>query len=609
MRGSIAPIVQKAPRTVAVVDFGGQYTHLIARRIRNLGLYSTIALPEAFEPRAVTNLVGIVLSGGPQSVLDAQAPGPGFDPATVGVPVLGLCYGHQLLATALGGKVVRDSRREYGMARVRCDTGSSLFQGMDAQQSVWMSHGDHVEELPPGARPIASTSGLPVAGFEVPKHRCFGLQFHPEVSHTQHGDAILDRFLGLCSPTRDWQPADQRSTLVARIRARAGDSRLFLLASGGVDSLVALALCIEAVGAERVVSLHVDTGFMRHNESADVMVHLRGLGFTNLHIVDASANYFQQLEGVVEPEAKRHIIGRLFVETLNQQLAHLDLGDDWLLVQGTIYPDTIESGGTDKAAVIKTHHNRVPEIEAMLNRGRVLEPLDRFYKDEVRVLGLALGLPEHLVNRHPFPGPGLAIRILCSDGTAPGIGAEDTAGLASICARHGLHGRILPVRSVGVQGDSRTYEHPAALWFPRGAPQEWDRVQACAIEVANRIPSVNRAVFAVQPLDQTNFTVHPQFLDHAAVLALQGIDAQVRTVLETVPEVWQVPVVSLPLHDENGNPAYVIRPVTSRDAMTADFYRMPFAELEALARKCRSAGAGVLLLDVTSKPPGTIEWE
>lgn len=604
-----APASGNAPHTIAVVDFGGQYTHLIARRIRNLGLYSTIVMPEGFSPATIANLAGIVLSGGPQSVVDPLAPRLSFDPATVGVPILGLCYGHQLLAATLGGQVQQARQREYGQARVDCATSSPLFSGMDNDQSVWMSHGDHVAVLPPGARTIATSKGLAIAGFEVPALNCFGLQFHPEVSHTRHGDAILSRFLDLCSPVRDWQPADQRTALVERVRARAGDSRLFLLASGGVDSLVALALCIEAVGADRVVSLHIDTGFMRRNESADVMAHLRNLGFANLHIVDASQDYFDELRGIVEPEAKRKIIGRLFVETLNRQLHRLDLGDDWLLVQGTIYPDTIESGGTDKAAVIKTHHNRVAEIEAMLKAGRVLEPLDLFYKDEVRTLGLALGLPEALVNRHPFPGPGLAIRILCSDGTVPEISPADSRHLQEICHQHGLRGRILPVRSVGVQGDARTYEHPAVLWFPPSTPPDWDRVQACAIAAANQISSVNRAIFAVRPQDGARYSVQPQFLDGQAVLALQAIDALVRKALEPVQEVWQVPVVSLPLHGDDGRPVYVIRPVTSRDAMTADFYRMPFNDLLALSETCLQAGASELLLDVTSKPPGTIEWE
>ncbi len=606
---SEAPATGATPHTIGVVDFGGQYTHLIARRVRNLGLYSVIAPPDGFDPAAIPNLAGIILSGGPQSVVDAQSPGLSFDLATVGVPLLGLCYGHQLLAAALGGKVVQDSRREYGKALVKCDTDSALFAGLESDFSVWMSHGDHVEELPPGGRTIASSNGLEVAGFELAEQRCFGLQFHPEVSHTEQGDAVLERFLALCSTVRDWQPADQRTALLQRIRKRAGTSKLFLLASGGVDSLVALALCIEAVGAQQVVSLHVDTGFMRSNESADVMAHLRGLGFANLHIVDASQTYFEELRGVIEPEAKRLIIGRLFVEVLKERLTDLNLGQDWLLVQGTIYPDTIESGGTDKSAVIKTHHNRVAEIEAMLKAGRVLEPLDRFYKDEVRALGLSLGLPEHLVNRHPFPGPGLAIRILCSDGTLPRIDQNDASSLTEICQRHGMRGRILPVRSVGVQGDARTYEHPAALWFPAHSPPDWDQVQACATEAANRILSVNRAIFSLQPLDEVSFTVHQQLLDRDAVKSLQGVDAVVRAALEPVAEVWQVPVVSLPLLDRDSRQVYVIRPVTSRDAMTADFYRMPFANLETLAKDCSGAGAGVLLLDVTSKPPGTIEWE
>jgi GMP synthase (glutamine-hydrolysing) len=597
------------PKTIAVLDFGGQYTHLIARRLRNLGVYSAIFAPETFTPAGVENLVGVVLSGGPQSVVDDHSPRLNFRVADARVPILGLCYGHQLLATLLGGKVVQDRTREYGMARVACVGNSPLLAGLGTEEAVWMSHGDHVAELPPGGQVIASTEGLPIAGFAVAEQHCYGLQFHPEVSHTEHGDRVLENFVTLCTPERDWQAANQIAGLVERIRARAGNSTLFLLASGGVDSLVALRLCIEAVGSHRVVSLHVDTGFMRLNESAEVMAHLRKLGFANLHIADASQRFFRALQGVTEPEEKRHIIGRLFVEVLSDALADLALGDDWLLVQGTIYPDTIESGGSDKAATIKTHHNRVAEIEALIAAGKVVEPLDHLYKDEVRELGLALGLPPHLVNRHPFPGPGLAIRILCSDGTPPSISTDDAARLSQICHKHGLRGRILPVRSVGVQGDSRTYEHPAILWCPPGTMPDWDQVQACAIEAANTIASVNRAVFAIEELDSVTLSVHPQFLDRAAVAQLQLIDARVRQALEPVRDVWQVPVVSLPLHDGSGRPLVVIRPVTSRDAMTADFYRMPFDELAILAQECRVAGAGLLALDVTTKPPGTIEWE
>jgi GMP synthase (glutamine-hydrolysing) len=595
--------------TVAVVDFGGQYTHLIARRIRNLGLFSRIFAPESFAPDEVPGLVGIILSGGPQSVTEPGSARLPFSPTEAPVPVLGLCYGHQLLAASAGGTVSRDGRREYGLARIACAEGSPLFAGLDREQTVWMSHGDHVERLPEGFRAIASTGSLPVAAFESGDGRLFGLQFHPEVSHTPQGMRILDNFLSRCTADRNWQAAQQESALVERIRAEAGDRPLFLLASGGVDSLVTLALCIRAVGPDRVVSLHVDTGFMRKNESAEVMDHLERLGFRNLHIADASERYFRELAGKVEPEEKRRIIGRLFVEVLQDNLERLGLSDDWMLVQGTIYPDTIESGGTEKAEVIKTHHNRVAEIEAMLRAGRVIEPLDQFYKDEVRELGLALGLPESLVNRHPFPGPGLGIRILCSDGAPEPVAEEAAAHLAALCERHGLQGRILPVRSVGVQGDSRTYEHPAVIWCPPGTVPDWDRVQACATEASNRIPSVNRAVFSLAPLDDVDFTVQALHLEPHAVARLQEVDAVVRRRLEPVAEVWQVPVVMLPLQDAAGNGVYVIRPVTSRDAMTADFYRMPFDDLAALGAETARVGCGALLIDVTSKPPGTIEWE
>jgi GMP synthase (glutamine-hydrolysing) len=597
--------------TVAVVDFGGQYTHLIARRVRNLGVFSRVFEPGGFHPEDHPELVGIILSGGPGTVGEAGFPTLAFRPQECRIPILGLCYGHQLLAYLCGGKVASDGKREYGIAHVRRTPARGLlFSGIPEETPVWMSHGDHVERLPDGFQVTASTAELPVASFEDGRGMLFGLQFHPEVTHTRDGLRMLGNFLDVCRAGRTWTPGLQKERLVERIRTEAAGRPLFLLASGGVDSLVALRLCIEAVGPERVHSLHVDTGFMRKGESAAVAGHLAGLGFSNLRIEDASCLFLGRLAGVLDPEEKRRIIGRLFVEVLDHCLARLGLGEDWLLVQGTIYPDTIESGGSAGAALIKTHHNRVEEIRRLLDAGRVIEPLDELYKDEVRELGLALGLPRHLVLRHPFPGPGLAIRILCSDGTASDPPSPEEQRIAAgLASPFGVSARILPVRSVGVQGDFRTYRHPALVCAERERPEPQDLLGLATL-IPNRLGSVNRVVYAARNLTEGDLRLGPVTLTQARVCLLQEVDSLVRDRLSRFDDIWQVPVVSLPLFDASGNQHFVIRPVRSTDAMTADPYPLSHETLRLLDLEVRSIpGAAGVFLDLTSKPPATIEWE
>ncbi len=603
-------MLQEQVETVVILDYGGQYTHLIAKAVRGLGVYSRIEQPESFQP-GEPNVVGIILSGGPSSVYEPGAPALHFDPMAVQVPILGLCYGHQLLARAVGGEVHGEGEGEYGLAEAHCTTDATLFQGLSPVQTVWMSHRDRVTDLPAGWKVTASSPTLAVAAFESPDRRIFGLQFHPEVSHTVYGEAILDNFLSRCTQRRDWDPGSYTELLARQAREQVGDRDVFLLVSGGVDSLVTLALLIRALGPDRVHSLHVDTGFMRLGESSEIMEFLAGLGFTNLRLAQAEARFLGELEGVVEPEQKRHIIGRLFVDVVNDEVKALDLGADWLLAQGTIYPDSIESGATDKAATIKTHHNRVSEIQALIDAGRVVEPLLDLYKHEVRDVGRELGLPDRLVDRHPFPGPALAIRALCTDQASPPAGYDaDTAELSAIAARHGMRAAVLPVRSVGVQGDSRTYEHPAALWYPDDRAPDWAAIQACAAELVNRFRSLNRAVFVPGGHDPRPLTLRPSFLTRPAMDLLRQVDHVAHQLTVGCLQIWQMPVVALPLFDGAGDQAFVLRPVCSRDAMTADFYRMePGLLAQVVAAVGAIDGAGMLLYDVTTKPPGTIEWE
>ncbi len=597
-------------KNIAVIDFGGQYTHLIANGIRNLGVYCEIYKPDGFDPLRHPDVVGLIFSGGPHSVTEPGHPTIRFDPAKAGLPILGLCYGHQLLAQLSGGRVSAGKTREFGPATIECKPSSRLFAGLPERQRVWMSHGDHVETLPPGFLVTASSDDLPIAAFESPNGKYFGVQFHPEVTHTTYGTAILEKFVSVCTDERNWMPSDARRTIVERIRLEAGNRRLLLLLSGGVDSLVALALCIEAVGPDRVHSLHIDTGFMRQGESQEIVDHLAGQGFRNIEAIDASDLFFGRLAGVCAPEQKREIIGRTFVDVMRQKLSEYSAEDDLMFVQGTIYPDRIESGSGTSSAKIKTHHNRVPEIKRMIEQGRILEPIKDLYKNEIRALGRELGLPDFLLQRHPFPGPGLAIRLLASDSATPEPGFDaEHAALSRIAGECGFDAVILPVRSVGVQGDGRTFLHPAAIWYNGPSFPDWDAIAECANRIVNALRTVNRVVFSPRkPVHRTKLIEAALSRDRAD--ALRHVDHLATRFVADMPDVWQMPVVSLPLLDESGKPLFVIRPVTSENAMTADFFRMDPGQLTQLTSQIeRLDDAGTLLYDVTPKPPATIEWE
>jgi GMP synthase (glutamine-hydrolysing) len=597
--------------SIAVVDFGGQYAHLIARRIRNLGVFTDILAPDDLAASAQGEVVGIVLSGGPDSVLDQPIDEFADTLHRLGLPVLGICFGHQLLAKSFGGQVARGQAREYGLASVTCDPMSHLFRGLDARQRVWMSHGDHVNRLPEGFAITVSSDSLAIAGFEDSARMLFGLQFHPEVTHTENGTAILDNFVSICTDSRPWTFANIEQEIVRDIRQKAGNDKLFLLVSGGVDSLVSLELCIKAVGNERVHSLHVDTGFMRENESAEVMSYLKDLGYANLCIIDASDMFFAALEGVVDPEEKRRIIGRLFVQVVERHIEEFGLASGWMLVQGTIYPDRIESGATQKADRIKTHHNRVEEIERLLRQGRVVEPIAELYKNEVRELGTKLGSPAHLVNRRPFPGPGLAVRLIGSESeeSPHGFDSEDEQ-LGAIARAFGLESAVLPVRSVGVQGDARTYHHPAVVWTRSSGEPEWPILKHCALQVVNTLQTINRVVFSPREFDKNSVFLRRSYLNRESIARLRLVNTIVEEVVLDIDEIWQIPVVSLPLHDSEGKQVFVIRPVCSTDAMTADIFEMQPALLqEVICRATTIPGVGHLLYDITTKPPATIEWE
>jgi GMP synthase (glutamine-hydrolysing) len=509
---------------VLVVDFGAQYAQLIARRVREARVYSeviphTASVDEikARDPQAV------VLSGGPASVYAEGAPH--LDPALfdLGVPVFGICYGFQAMAQALGGAVERTGTSEYGRTELKV-AGGELHSDLPETQPVWMSHGDAVTAAPDGFDVVATSAGSPVAAFENRARRLAGVQYHPEVMHTPHGQQVLSRFLHeFAGIAPDWTPAGIASVLIEQVRNQVGDGHAICGLSGGVDSAVAAALVQRAIG-DRLTCVFVDHGLLRAGERAQVQRDFVAATGANLVTVDAAATFLEALSGVTNPEGKRKIIGRQFIRAFEGAVRDA-VGDKDIdfLVQGTLYPDVVESGGGSGTANIKSHHN-VGGLPDDL-KFKLVEPLRLLFKDEVRAVGRELGLPEEIVARQPFPGPGLAIRIV-GEVTAARL---ETLRRADSIAREeltaaGLDQQIwqcpvvllADIRSVGVQGDGRTYGHPI-----------------------------------------------------------------------------------------------VLRPVSSEDAMTADWTRVPYEVLERISTRITNEVVEVnrVVLDVTSKPPGTIEWE
>jgi GMP synthase (glutamine-hydrolysing) len=502
------------PRSrILILDFGSQFTQLIARRIRELHVYSEIHPGDlSLEEIRAFGPAGIVLSGGPASVLDADSPD--VDPGVfgLGIPVLGICYGLQLLVLRLGGRVEASDDREYGRAHLKIERADPLLDGLSpaVEHVVWMSHGDRVLSLPDGFEVIASSGNSPFAAVRHPDAPIWGLQFHPEVVHTEGGPRILENFVRrICACEPDWTMSAFIEESVTAIRAQVGERRAICGLSGGVDSSVAAALVHRAIG-DQLTCIFVDHGLMRENERAEVERTFRETLGVDLVSVDASERFLSALEGVTDPEKKRREIGRLFIEVFEEEAAKV--GDAALLVQGTLYPDVIESVSVKGASVtIKTHHNVGGLPENM--RLELVEPLRELFKDEVREVGRTLGLPEHAVGRHPFPGPGLAIRIM-GDVTRPRLATLRRADaiMNEEIRRAGLYDAIwqalvvfLPVHSVGVMGDARTYENVVAVRCVTSvdamtadfAHLPWEVLGRISNRIINEVKGINRVVYDI----------------------------------------------------------------------------------------------------------------
>ncbi len=505
---------------ILILDFGSQYTQLIARRVREIGVYCEILAYDA-EPECFQDFQpqGVVLSGGPESVAVLDGPRIPQVLLDLNVPLLGICYGMQSLTVQLGGCVELSGHQEFGYAQVRAHRHSALLRDIEDHTSeegyglldVWMSHGDRVTDLPSGFVRIASTAACPIAGIADETRRWYGLQFHPEVTHTRQGERILRRFvLDICGCEPLWTIGNIAEDSIATIRAQVGDGQVVLGLSGGVDSSVVAALLHRAIGAQ-LTCVFVDTGLLRLHEGDQVMtIFAQHLGVRVIR-VDAEARFLSALKGVVDPEQKRKIIGRLFVEIFEQEADRLH--DAQWLAQGTIYPDVIESAGaqTGKAHMIKSHHN-VGGLPATM-RLKLIEPLRELFKDEVRQLGIELGLPREMVYRHPFPGPGLGVRIL-------GEVKKDYADLLRHAdyifieelRRHGLYDKVsqafavfLPVKSVGVMGDGRRYDYVIALravetvdfMTARWAHLPYELLDLMSRRIINEVRGISRVVYDV----------------------------------------------------------------------------------------------------------------
>jgi GMP synthase (glutamine-hydrolysing) len=591
---------------IVVLNAGGQYCHLIARRIRELGVHAVVG--DINRPATeFSGVRGIVISGGPASV--AEATSPAVDPGIyeLGLPILGICYGHQLLARDLRGRVSRGDVKEYGQSSLH-HIRSPLFSGLpDRNLTVWMSHGDTVVEAPPGFEVVGETDDCRIAAMQHPGRLLFGLQFHPEVVHTEFGTEIYRNFVfDVCGCTADWDPRARVEQVMEQIRERAAGRKVFFLISGGVDSTVAFYCCYRALGPGRVLGLYVDTGFMREGDGEAIEHLVREAGDGAIHVADRSRDFFERLAGVTNPERKRTIIGDTFITVQEDEFARLGLREgEWLLGQGTIYPDTIESGGARHSAKIKTHHNRVERIQRLIEQGRVIEPLVEFYKDEVRVLGEQLGLPHEVVWRHPFPGPGLAVRCLGADAEAP----VEPAGLPLPA---GVRGWIVPVRTVGVQGDERSYSRLLAVEGFADA----DTAGAFARRITNEHRTINRVALVAFRRDGQGvqgLAIHPDTLTPQRIGLLRQVDDIVTRLVRKhglYDAIWQFPVAMIPLGATLGRETIVLRPVNSRDGMTADFARLPGTIVDEVATALGQLDrVDAVLYDVTNKPPATIELE
>ncbi len=691
----------KSREKIIVIDFGGQYAHLVCNAIRRLGVYAEIVPYSSRIPFSDKSIKGFILSGGPSSVYVKNAPACQPEIFETQVPILGICYGLQLLVQNLGGKVnFSKTKREYGPATLQIKKKIGLL-GSDAiseQSQVWMSHGDEISMLPQGFETLGITEVCQYAVVGDFKRKFYGLQFHPEVSNTIEGEKILAAFIDICHIKEKWRTEDQLPAMMKDIRSEIQDRLAVCMLSGGVDSTVLLALLQRSLPKSQIFVFHIDTGFLRKNESREVKEELEKITGVAIRVLNRQDVFFRELKGVFDPEKKREIIGRLFVSEQKKEISKFTqtFQENWCWLQGTIYPDTIESGWGAHARKIKTHHNRVTEISHLLQEKRLVEPLRDLYKDEVRAIGLKLNLPPKILQRHPFPGVGLAIRYICNkknkqekihSATNNGhgktstlvqkikigfnqkkIGKNEIPAWKSTSSKATIEFKLLrqkilfsgqgrawlpflekyfelPIQSVGIQGDQRTYRKSLALIFSELIFSQPKTVVAgltdISVQILNQCSRFNRVLLycprnmavsrqmhhgiRIKNQNKHSQWVLKRIFSHRSDLSnSQGIsllreaDFLVKEILiyhKIYQKIWQLAVISLPVslgknNSTEVNRTFVIRAVSSKNAMTAEVYPISLTILPLIANilycQCQ---AEMVFYDLSHKPPATIEWE
>ena len=600
---------------IVVLDFGSQYAHLIAKRFRILGYYSEIALPSA-ELGTFENTKGIIFSGGPSSVYDEKVPEFNEKILSLDIPILGLCYGHQLMAKCYGGNVGKAATGEFGFSELNLNPGikSPLFEGFEV---------------------VGSTKDCKFAAVQNLAKKRFSLQCHCEVKDTPCGNQIFENFAKFCGMEKNWDQDTVLKVILEGIKNQAKDKNVLLFLSGGVDSTITFALLNKALGQEKVLGLHIDNGFMRKNESKNVAEAYQKFGFNNFIVEDASESFLSAIKGLTDPQQKRMAVGENFIKVRNEVLEkqHLD-ENQWLLAQGTLYPDIIESGGTKNSKTIKTHHNRVQGIQALIEKGLIIEPIKDLYKDEVRAIGKKLGLDDSLVMRHPFPGPGLSINVLCYNGKSWSAKDDEEFAAAQkelesvkftqFCehCQQNLKRSVLPVRSVGVQGDFRTYRFPACLTFKDEGngffhvPKIREKVEGASSEITNSSKYLNRTVIKLYQnpaVKDGQMKLQEGYCDKRRLDQLREVDNIVLTELHKsgwYNKIFQHLTIDLPYASSNDHASFVLRPVCSEDVMTARFAWWPKELMNSILTQIAKLDfVDAVYFDATNKPPATFGWE
>ncbi len=650
---------------VAILDAGSQYTKVIDRTVRELNVEGDI-LPIDSKSEDLKDYKAVIVSGGPASVYEEGAPRIDEEIYSLGKPVLGICYGLHLMNFHFKGKIEQLEAREYGTTKIDVDPDSELFKGMQKEQKVYMSHGDSIKELAQGFKVMAKSENDIIASIGDNDRKMYAVQFHPEVYHTENGKDVLHNFLyGVAEFSGDYTQENKIEKAVTSIQAKVGDKKVLALLSGGVDSAVMVALLLKSLDPAQVYAAHIDNGFMRKNESDEVYESLKRLGLKedNFKLVRAAETFYNattifegedtpKLKMVGHSEVKRNIIGDTFMKEADKVINEFDLPEDTYLAQGTLRPDLIESASelvSKTAHTIKTHHNDTTFVREKRDRGLVVEPNKDYHKYEVREVGRELGLPDDIVNRQPFPGPGTSIRIICAD--RPWYGKvieqkdylkfglisgpikffwdslknriqsdDDIKKVRKITSLYGYQSNVLPIRTVGVQGDGRTYANAVAL----SGKMDWDAMRECTQEITTNTKTINRVVYVLNGdklnlIDGLDIGITRTFLEKEVIDLQRELEYAVNNVIKEFgleTKIDQMPIVLFPADfGQKGKWSVAIRPVQTPDFMTLEPTKigsenMPIECLEKIVKKLSEfEEIAAICYDITDKPPATTEWE